>query len=124
MSEKPCCGPISILFVSIVTLLVAYVLLRSDMLCTIALFFTAILGLVIIYDILKAPSSPAEKPHLKEVPVENENRGEAVEDNDLDENMEEDEESEEGEYDEADEDTVIAAAVAAELMDEGDLGGL
>ena len=66
MSGDSCCGPITILFVSIVVLTVLYLILGYDMLCRAGTVLTAVLGIVIIYEIFTggpstgASSQPSE----------------------------------------------------------------
>ena len=60
MSGDSCCGPITILFVSIVMLTVLYLILGYDILCSTGTLLTAILGIVIIYELFTGgPSTGA-----------------------------------------------------------------
>ena len=74
MSDDSCCGPITILFISIAILTVLYLILKADVLCSIGILLTAILGIVIIYDIFTgAPSTessvqPSETTRYSETP--------------------------------------------------------
>ena len=63
MANDSCCGPITILFVSIVILTVLYLILRRDILCGIGVILTLVLGLLVIYEIMTAPAEP---PSIKE----------------------------------------------------------
>ena len=63
MSDDSCCGPITILFVSIVILTVLYLILSYDILCKIGTVLTAILGIAILYELFTGgPSSDGPRP--------------------------------------------------------------
>lgn len=123
MSGDSCCGPITILFVSIVVLTVLYLLLGYDYLCSIGTLLTAILGIVIIYDIFTGgPSTGQSNQYTDPVHTEAPKKRKKISDEDMRRALGVSESTKKNDEDaEADEDLVIAYEA---MNDWEDFGGL